>query len=59
MQASVTQVADSEIIAGLLQLARSGRFRKVGPLLRAAGEDFPNETAERIKGCLIQLGNLL
>lgn len=50
---------DEEIVADLFRLARSGRFRRVGPLLLEAQSMYPAEPAERIRDCLRQLGRKL
>lgn len=50
---------DDEIVAELLQLARSGRFRRLRPLLEEVKRAHPQEPAERIDACAQKLGELL
>lgn len=50
-------VSDLEIVADLFRLARSGRFRRVNPLLKEAQAMYPQEPAERISKCLGQLAD--
>lgn len=50
-----SDVSDLEIVADLFRLARSGRFRKVEPLMQEALAMHPLESLERIKKCLGQL----
>lgn len=52
-------VSDDEIIADLFRLARTGRFRKVAPLLEEAKSMYPAEPMERITACVKRLGEIL
>lgn len=56
---SSPSVSDDEIVADLFRLARTGRFRRAEPLLREAESMYPAEPQERIKSCLIRLGEIL
>lgn len=56
---SDAQISDDEIVADLFRLARSERFKQVGPLLKAAEAMYPAEPPLRIKSCLKTLAGLL
>lgn len=56
---TVPVVSDDEIVADLFRLARTERFSKASELLEAGMAMHPNETGERMKDCLQQLGNIL
>lgn len=61
MQQNITEsspVSDLEIVADLFRLARSGRFRKIEPLLKEAAAMYPLEPVNRIKECLGQLADI-
>tara|TARA_R110002124_G_scaffold128157_9_gene288599 strand:+ start:8525 stop:8761 length:237 start_codon:yes stop_codon:yes gene_type:complete len=53
------EVSDSEIVADLFRLARSGQIHAVPELIEAAKQYLPCETEERIKSCIKQLANIL
>lgn len=53
---STPVVSDEEIVADLFRLARTGRFKKVAPLLREAESMYLTEPSERIKTCMKRLG---
>jgi hypothetical protein len=50
---------DIEIVAELFQLARTDRYLTLDALLEQAQKDFPDETPERLRECVKQLGVLL
>lgn len=50
---------DIEIVMHLYRLARTGRYREHKSLLLAAQEDFPRESEERLRKCMVQLANRL
>lgn len=50
---------DDEIVAELFQLARSGRYCRLRPLLEEVKRAHPQEPAERIDACAQKLGELL
>ncbi len=52
-------LTDDEIVAELLQLARSGRYLRLRPLLEEVKRAHPQEPAERIDACARKLAELL
>lgn len=56
---SSNEVSDDEVVADLLQLARSGQIHTVSELLSAAKANLPGETEERIKRCVKKLATIL
>ena len=59
MKAANPHISDEEITADLFRLARSGRFKRLAPLLKEAEELYPNEPSVRIKECMKRLGEIL
>jgi len=57
-QESAPTPSDEEIVADLFRLARTGRFKRVAPLLREAESMYPAEPADRIEHCLRRLGQI-
>lgn len=53
------KVSDEEIVADLFRLARTERFKHAAPLLREAESMYPHEPQERIRSCLLRLGEIL
>lgn len=59
MHPQSVEVSDDEIVADLFRLAKSGRFKRLVPLLKEAEEQYPAETPGRIKACMRRLGEAL
>lgn len=54
-----TPLQDVEIVAEMFQIARSGMFVSKPMFMRHVQEQFPNESAERLESCAVQLGQKL
>ena len=50
---------DIEIVAELFQLARTELYYTKETLMAQAALQFPNESAERLEACAVQLGERL
>ena len=50
---------DIVIVAEMFQIARTGLFHTKESLMAQAALQFPDETAERLESCAVQLGERL
>ncbi len=59
MNTNANENLDDEIIASLLQLAKSGRFKKAKPMLSEVIGMFPDVAISRIRDCLNRLAAMI